>query len=193
MLSMRTPEPAQLFTEELPPTHEAAVLFAAGFADAALELVRAEVARSGDKRAFLMLLDLCHVTGRREEFDALFDEVRQRFGDEAHPGWGYPTPVETPGSYAMAGHLSAKQTDLQRLAAHVGPRKAAAVDLGEVERIDFEFAGSFVALMRSCHAAGKRVILANVNELNAALLEAFGANRYTLLIRNNHSPLRLAA
>ena len=37
--------------------------------------------------------------------------------------------------------------------------------------------------MEAIQLAGKRVILANLNELNAALLEALGVNRYAILVR----------
>ena len=38
-------------------------------------------------------------------------------------------------------------------------------------------------MVKAIQLAGKRVILANLNELNAALLEAFGFNRYAILVR----------
>ena len=38
-------------------------------------------------------------------------------------------------------------------------------------------------VVKAIQLAGKRVILANLNELNAALLEAMGVNRYAILVR----------
>jgi hypothetical protein len=37
--------------------------------------------------------------------------------------------------------------------------------------------------VKAIQLAGKRVILAGLNELNAALLEALGVNRYAILVR----------
>jgi len=42
-------------------------------------------------------------------------------------------------------------------------------------------------LVKTFQLAGKRVILANLSELNAALLEAIGANRYAILVRRRSS------
>ena len=41
----------------------------------------------------------------------------------------------------------------------------------------------FVEVVKGIQLAGKRVIFSNLNELNAALLEAFGFNRYAILVR----------
>ena len=37
--------------------------------------------------------------------------------------------------------------------------------------------------MQGVQIGGKRLIISNLNELNAALLEAFGFNRYAILVR----------
>src|SRR4029078_4190918 len=50
-------------------------------------------------------------------------------------------------------------------------------------RVYFGHTYAFFDLLKSLQLAGKRVILANLNELNAALLEAIGVNRYALLGR----------
>ena len=54
---------------------------------------------------------------------------------------------------------------------------------GKVLRIEFAFTSAFFDMVKAIQLAGKRVILANLNELNAALLEAFGVNRYAILVR----------
>jgi anti-anti-sigma regulatory factor len=59
--------------------------------------------------------------------------------------------------------------------------------MSKVSRIDFHYTGQFVDLVKTFQLAGKRVILANLNELNAALLEAIGANRYAILVRRRSS------
>jgi hypothetical protein len=67
---MRRTGTALLHTEELESTKEAAVLFAASFVDAAIDLLRAETERSmdsADTGAWLMLLEVYHLTGRRSD------------------------------------------------------------------------------------------------------------------------------
>lgn len=58
-----------------------------------------------------------------------------------------------------------------------------AIDTSKVLRIDFAFTSSFFEVVKAIQLAGKRVIFSNLNELNAALLEAFGFNRYAILVR----------
>ncbi len=55
--------------------------------------------------------------------------------------------------------------------------------MGKVLRIDFAACAQFFEVVKAIQLAGKRVILSNLSELNAALLEAFGFNRHAILIR----------
>ena len=50
-------------------------------------------------------------------------------------------------------------------------------------RVEFGYASAFFDVVKAIQLAGKRVILTNLNELNAALLEAMGVNRYAILVR----------
>ena len=55
--------------------------------------------------------------------------------------------------------------------------------MSKVLRIDFAAGAQFFEVVKAIQLAGKRVILSNLSELNAALLEAFGFNRHAILIR----------
>lgn len=174
---------------------EAAVLFAAGHGAAAMAQLQAVVeAGEADRRTWLVLLDLCHAMQRREDFDRLLAAFESRFGKDSHAGWGYPPAIEASGAHSLGGVMTST-TDLGALSRHVAPRSAAAFDMGQVERIELDFAPALHALLRTWHAAGKRVILANISELNASLLEVFGADRYAVLMRAHRAPhlQRLAA
>ena len=72
---------------------------------------------------------------------------------------------------------------MAELNAYAASRPEAVIDMSKVSRIEFMYTGTFVEIVRGLQLAGKRVILANVNELNAALLESLGANRYAILLR----------
>ena len=50
-------------------------------------------------------------------------------------------------------------------------------------RIDFAVAGQFFESIRSIQLSQKRVILSNLNELVAALLEVFGMSKHAILMR----------
>ena len=59
--------------------------------------------------------------------------------------------------------------------------------MDKVLRVDFAAAAQFFEVVKSIQLAGKRVILSNLSELNAALLEAFGFDRHAILIRRKAS------
>jgi anti-anti-sigma regulatory factor len=59
--------------------------------------------------------------------------------------------------------------------------------MSKVLRVDFAYTGAFCESVKALQLAGKRVILAGLNELNAALLEALGINRYAILVRRKSS------
>ena len=49
--------------------------------------------------------------------------------------------------------------------------------------VDFAYTAAFFEVVKAIQLAGKRVVIAGLNELNAALLEALGVNRYAILVR----------
>jgi len=86
--------------------------------------------------------------------------------------------------FAMKGVLSASSANqLAELNAHAATRAEVVVDMSKLLRVDFGFASAFFDAVKAIQLAGKRVILAGLNELNAALLEALGVNRYAILVR----------
>lgn len=169
---------------ELAAAQEAAVLHSAGFTAAAIEVLHARIeGGEADRREWVMLLELCHVEGRRDEFDAWLATYRSRFPGARHPEWGYPAPIEAPGTFPLKGLVGAKEANLDEITAFVRSRRAAAIDMGEVHRIDFDFVARLSTLMREFHMAGRRVILANIAEIHATLLEAFGIDSCVALMR----------
>ena len=78
---------------------------------------------------------------------------------------------------------TASQNQFADLAAHAASGSEIVVDMGKVLRIDFAAGAQFFETVKAIQLAGKRVILSNLSELNAALLEAFGFNRHAILIR----------
>jgi anti-anti-sigma regulatory factor len=84
----------------------------------------------------------------------------------------------------MKGVLStSSQNQFADLAAHAAAGSEIVVDMSRVLRIDFTASAQFFEVVKAVQLAGKRVILSNLSELNAALLEAFGFNRHAILIR----------
>jgi anti-anti-sigma regulatory factor len=91
-------------------------------------------------------------------------------------------PPET--GFALKGVISSSsQNQFAELTGHAAGLSEVAVDMSKVLRVDFAAAGLFFEVVKAIQIAGKRVILSQLNELNAALLEAFGFSRHAILIR----------
>src|SRR5262249_50410758 len=103
---------------------------------------------------------------------------------------GAPAPGRAPpeAGYALKGVLSsASANQMAELAAHAASRAEVAIDMSKVLRIDFGYVSTFFDTVKAIQLAGKRVILADLSEVNAALLEALGVNRYAILVRRKSS------
>ena len=77
----------------------------------------------------------------------------------------------------------ASSNQIAELNAAAAVRTEVVVDMAKVLRVEFGYTASFFDVVKAIQLAGKRVILTNLNELNAALLEAMGVNRYAILVR----------
>jgi anti-anti-sigma regulatory factor len=91
-------------------------------------------------------------------------------------------------AFALKGVLSSSSAgQLAELGTHAASQMEVAIDMSRVLRIDFSFTAAFFDAIKAIQLAGKRVILTDINELNAALLEALGVNRYAILVRRKTS------
>ena len=96
-----------------------------------------------------------------------------------------PSPGNMPeAGFALKGVLSgASGNQVAELNAFAASRSEVVVDMSKVLRVEFGYTSAFFEVVKAIQLAGKRVILTNLNELNAALLEALGVNRYAILVR----------
>jgi hypothetical protein len=176
---------AQHYSERLETTAEAAVLYAAGFRHPAMQMLRREcehLGMSAGPKAWAMLFEACHLLDERAEFDRLCEVYRQRFQGSGAPRWGYAAAVDAPGTARLEGTLAC-QDDLRPLIESAKGRSTIAVDFSRVERIDFTFAPSFCSLLRTYGMRSKRIILANIAELHAELLQSMGPGAHVALLR----------
>ena len=74
-------------------------------------------------------------------------------------------------------------TQIQQLFSHAAAHRELKVNMAGLLRIDFSAVGIFIDALSKFNAAGKKVVLIDINELIFPLLEAFGANRLALLLR----------
>ena len=158
---------------------------------------------SDDQKSYwILLFELLILQGKSTEFEELGLEFAVAF-EMSPPNWevyvnsvaaqaakaagggkggGPAQPPEA--GYALKGVLSpASANQIAELNAYAATKTEVAVDMGMVLRVDFSFTSTFFDTVKAIQLAGKRVILTNLNELNAALLEAMGVNRYAILVR----------
>jgi hypothetical protein len=183
--TMRTTD-SGIAAEEVGGCRQAAILFAAGFTEAARALLAEQVSgapRDADRRAFLMLLELDQVAQQR----ARYDEVAQRYADvfdEPAPAlWDEAAPIQAMGALALEGVLSGTGESLARLAAYAESRSTVALDAGRLQKIEFECLAALTRLLSGLAAGGKRIIFGNVSELQATLLETAGTARHAMVVR----------
>jgi anti-anti-sigma regulatory factor len=95
------------------------------------------------------------------------------------------TPAAGPDAgFEVKGVISsASANQIADLNAHAASRTEVVVDMAKVLRVEFAYTSAFFDVVKAIQLAGKRVILTGLNEVNAALLEALGVNRYAILVR----------
>jgi ABC-type transporter Mla MlaB component len=175
----------QYYSERLETTGEAAVLYAAGFRHPAMQMLRRECEHLGAEagpKAWAMLFEACHLLGERAEFDRLCEVYRGSFRCARAPRWGYAAAVHAPGTVRLEGTL-ASMDDLRPLVESAKGKSTIAIDFSRVERIDFTFAPVLCALLRTYGMQSKRIILANIAELHAELVQSMGTGSHVALMR----------
>lgn len=151
-----------------------------------------------------LLFELCILQGKRELHEELSLEYAVAFEQPPAPPW--ETYVNSLTAAAQRGQApaaretgngkdngavlrgvvsSASQGQFAELTARAASGSEIVIDMEKVLRIDFCAGSQFFEVVKAIQLAGKRVILANLSELNAALLEAFGFNRHAILLRRN--------
>src|SRR5688572_8944494 len=159
--------------------------------------------KSADPRPYWSLLfELLILQGKTEAFEELALEYAVAF-EVSPPNWevyvnsvaaavakAAPVPVPKSGpaapdaGFELKGVLSpASAAQVAELNDHAASRPEVVVDMGKVLRIEFGYTSALFDVVKAIQLAGKRVILTNLNEVNAALLEALGVNRYAILVR----------
>ena len=157
-----------------------------------------------EQRPFwLLLFEIYILLGKMDEFEELGLEFAVAF-EMSPPNWEvYVNKVASDAAkaasaakapsqstmapemgYELRGVISpASANQIAELNAVAALRTEVVVDMGKVLRVEFGYTAAFFDVVKAIQLAGKRVILANLNELNAALLEAMGVNRYAILVR----------
>ena len=150
-----------------------------------------------------LLFELMILDGRTDEYEDLGLEYAVAF-EMSPPAWevvtrpaGAAERALARASDAAAGVDASAQTGfplngvvsqnnkemLQQLTIFASSKQEVLVDMSGLLRIDFAAAGQFFEAIRAIQLAQKRVILSNLNEMVAALLEVFGMPKHAILMR----------
>jgi len=168
-----------------------------------------EKATEIERYYWLLLFELLILQGKNQEFEDMGLEYAIAF-EMSPPNWetyvnsvaatqakatgaaktAAAAPAAAAGAsrddhgFPLKGVIStASANQIAELNGYAANLQEVAIDTTKVLRIDFAFASAFFEVVKGIQLAGKRVIFSNLNELNAALLEAFGFNRYAILVR----------
>ena len=183
-------------TAQVPaPLQEAAVLFAAGHAEAACGVLHAQLLAHGDElepAVWIAFLEACAAVGHAELRRQWSTRFVARFGFEAPDVAAPAAPIVAPGCVALEGTLADPCPAIAAIPLK-GAGKAVCLDFSRVDRIDFQALPMLSAELRRLGLAGRRVVIANVSALQAALLDVAGIARSAVLIRRAAMPESLAA
>jgi len=146
-----------------------------------------------------LLFELFILDGRLQEYEDLGLEYAVAF-EMSPPAWevvtrpsgvsetetntGAKAAVAAPIGFPLKGVISAGNKDsLQQLAIYANSKQEVAIDAAGLMRIDFAATGLFFESIRAIHLSQKRVVISNLNELVAALLEVFGITKHAIIMR----------
>jgi anti-anti-sigma regulatory factor len=145
-----------------------------------------------------LLFELYILDGKNEQYEELgleyavayemspppWEVVMRASGPDGAGAAPAGAPAASPVGFPLRGVINSGSKEmLQQLSIYAASRQEVLVDMSNLMRIDFAAAGMFFEAIRAIHLAQKRVILSNLNELTAALLEVFGMTKHAILMR----------
>jgi ABC-type transporter Mla MlaB component len=145
-----------------------------------------------------LLFELYIFEGKTNEYEELGLEYAVAF-EMSPPAWqavNRPLSDDDPAAsttasadkatmgFPIKGVVSAASKDVfQQLSLYAASKQEVVIDTSDLMRIDFTAVTMFFEAIRGIHSGQKRVILSNLNELVAALLEVFGITKHAILMR----------
>ena len=201
-------EEAELFSIVFQRLRRAKILLWINGLDAFIATLKASINEStgasvsSSRGWWSLLFELTILDGRLDDYEELGLEYAVAF-EISPPPWEVvvrPNSAEddTPGDagVAVVAHSPAQagfpmngvvgqncKEILQQLTIFGTSKQEVLVDMSGLARIDFAVAGQFFEAIRAIQLSQKRVILSNLNELVAALLEVFGMSKHAILMR----------
>lgn len=202
-------EEAELFSIVFQRLRRAKILLWVNGLDAFIATLKASINEasgasvSSSQGWWSLLFELTILDGRLDDYEELGLEYAVAFeispppwevvvrptnaeGDAPTVGVGAAIVVPSPAQagFQMNGVVGQNCKEiLQQLTLYGSAKQEVLVDMSGLARIDFAVAGQFFEAIRAIQLSQKRVILSNLNELVAALLEVFGMSKHAILMR----------
>jgi ABC-type transporter Mla MlaB component len=145
-----------------------------------------------------LLFELYIFEGKTNEYEELGLEYAVAF-EMSPPAWqavnrplsdddpaasANPSADKATMGFPIKGVVSEASKDVfQQLTLYAASKQEVVIDTSDLMRIDFTAVTMFFEAIRGIHSGQKRVILSNLNELVAALLEVFGITKHAILMR----------
>jgi ABC-type transporter Mla MlaB component len=145
-----------------------------------------------------LLFELYIFEGKINEYEELGLEYAVAF-EMSPPAWQAVNRPLSAGEESVAANPDAEKATLgfpikgvvnaaskevfQQLSLYAASKQEVVIDTSDLMRIDFVAITLFFDSIRGIHMSQKRVILSNLNELVAALLEVFGMTKHAILMR----------
>ena len=148
-----------------------------------------------------LLFELYILDGRLDEYEELGLEYAVAF-EMSPPAWelvkrpasasavtaaaddAESNPDKEGVGFPLRGVINVGSKEMyQQLAIYANSRQEVVIDMSGLLRIDFNAVGGFFEAVRAIHLGQKRVILSNLNEMVAGLLEVFGMPKHAILMR----------
>ncbi|MBI2313418.1 MAG: STAS domain-containing protein [Betaproteobacteria bacterium] len=155
-----------------------------------------------NQSCWLLLLELCQLQGRQEEFENLSVDYAVAY-EVSPPSWelltaqvaqeeaGAEAPPPAPAgevpadAFALSGTITGSSLpQLPELSAHAESRKEVVIDMRRARRVDFVAAGVLLNAFTGLKRAGKRVIILGANEMIIALFTVVGLNQFAIILKN---------
>jgi hypothetical protein len=205
-INLLTPEESQLLSAALRKLRRAKMPLWFNGASSMASLVKRLIKEDpsvGGKGNWGLLFELMILDGKQSEFEELGLEYAMAF-EESPPNWEtYSNPkateadkaaakVDDPssgGGYQIRGALSLTniKSVLVELHQYSMSHTEVVIDAVNLFKIEFAIMDQFFDAVKSIQLSGKRVIIANLSELNHGLLEAFLVNRHAILVRKKQN------
>ncbi len=159
---------------------------------------------AGAKGHWALLFEMMIIENKQPEFEELGLEYAIGF-EESPPNWEtYINPKQTEAEKAGANKvedlangdgfqirgafsLSNAKSVTTELAQYALGHAEVVIDTANLFKLEFAAMDQLFDAVKSVQLAGKRVIIANLSELNHGLLEAFLVNRHAILVRKKQS------